>query len=169
MKKLLFATLLSVFSFGITSAQMPTAEVVQASVERYHKLQALLQQKPANVGMSATDNLVSKSVQAANNAVEISMLIERVAGTSPEANAEAPLTLDEYTVLSKRVDQENKDIQDLTGMSAAAANDLKAAKPLDKAKVLKSINYSKNIMTILTGEAAYHTQTMAGILASIKK
>lgn len=162
MKKFIFAALVAVFAFGTANAQKPTPEEVQASVQRYHKLQSM--KKPDRTSLSNIDALATKAEAAAQNSVEVSMLLERAAGTSPEANADIALTNDEYVALTERVNKEQKDLQELTNMMTPAANDLKTASALNKVKATKSIGYSKDVISILTAEAAYHTKTMSSIV-----
>ena len=79
------------------------------------------------------------------------------------------MSFDEYTALSKRIELENADLKSLAEMVAPAAAATKKAKPLAIPKATKSLDYSKEVISITTAEAAYHTKTVAGILAGLKK
>ncbi len=186
MKKILFVTLLSLFGLTSISAQTKTAEELKAErevlkaerktdayQERQKKIAEL--KDPGTTSISSIDALAANSAtsleEVRKNNVLIPELYKRTIGESIDGVTDVTVkkpTLQELLTVSEGIAKTLKSVTASTAEIAKAQGDVKSAGIMKAGKATKSINFSKDVNSLLLAELASQGKLINNLIATLK-
>lgn len=173
MKKVLLVVAALIITMS-TTVFAQTAEDLQASKERNAKFQKM--NAPENCGLYNIDELARKSTEAKKNSMEITPLLIDLyfhsIGQSSDGVVDASVqkpVLEECVELSKRIKKQVDFVKEASDNISKAKDELKSANMKQKMKAPKSLNYSTELLPMLTQESAFQTQLITTIISNISK
>lgn len=175
MKKLLFVAVTLLLTFaGIAQAQ--SKDEMKVSRERYEKLVKLSKKAPSKTGLQSVDGLAGGSTAVMLESMEITPLVEglyyRSIGESVDGVADVNVkkpTLDECMELSGRIGKQALAVKATAEQVTGAAEELKGVKnPMAAAKSMKSLDYSKDVLSIIGEESLFQGKAIAAIIETVK-
>ena len=176
MKRFLMCAIVLMASVALNVLMAQTPEEMQASKERYAKLEKAIQKAPKECSVKDVDKLAASVTATMAESVAITPLLEglyyRSVGKTEDGVTEVTVkkpTLDECLELSARIALQAKAVQAATESVEPAAKAVKDIKnPLKGAKALKVLDYSKDALAVVAEETAYQTKAIASIIETIK-
>ena len=166
--------LMASVALNVLMAQTP--EEMEASKERYAKLEKAIKNVPKDCSVFDVDKLTLEVTKVMNNSVGITQSLEdlyyRSVGKTEDGVTEVTVkkpTLEECLELSAKIASQAKAVQETTESVEPAAKAVKDIKnPMKGVKALKSLNYSKDALAVVAEETAYQTKAIASIIETIK-
>ncbi len=154
MKKFLMC--LAALSCLAVTAAAQTAEEKQASAERLEKLRM---EQPKACGVQQIDDLATKCKTLADATLDVAAITETLSTGDAEALAERA------SELTGRLREIGSDLGETTKMLADATAALKTIKnPMKVKSATKGLNYSKEVIALVTPEVAYQGKVVGGLL-----
>lgn len=152
------------------SVSAQTAEEMQASIERAAKLAKL--EKPKDCGIKTIDELTSEAERVAKESVQITPLLQglyyRSVGQTEDGVADATVkkpTLEELMELSTRIGIQAEAVANVSKLLPDAGEELKTIKnPMKLKAATQAINYSKNVLEIVSIESAHQVKAIADMI-----
>lgn len=174
MKKVLFVLVAFALLAMNGSVNAQTQEEMDASKERYAKLQKL--KDPGKVGSTNIDALAVSSTKILATSLEITPQLEnfyyRSIGQSEDGVTDVTVkkpTLEECVELSGMIALQTLAIKKATESIEAASGELKGIKnPMKAGKAGKSLNYSKDVLSLTGLESTFQAKAIAEIIETIK-
>ena len=186
MKKLLFVTALSFFAVTMVSAQEKTTEELKAErevlkaerksetfQERQKKLAEL--KDPGSTSVGSIDAVAANSttalIETKKNNELIPELYKRTIGESIDGVTDVTVkkpTLEELLAVSESILKTTKAVAASGVEIAKAQGDIKSAGMLKAAKATKSVNYSKDVNSLLGAELSYQGKLIQNLIATLK-
>lgn len=176
MKRFFMCAILLMASVALNVLMAQTPEEMQASKERYAKLEKAIKNAPKDCSVPDVDKLAASVTATMAESVGITPLLEglyyRSIGQTEDGVTEVTVkkpTLDECLELSARIALQAKAVQAATESVEPAAKAVKDIKnPLKGAKALKVLDYSKDALSVVAEETAYQTKAIASIIETVK-
>lgn len=176
MKRFLMCAIVLMASVALNVLMAQTPEEMQASKERYAKLEKALKKTPKDCSVSGVDGLAASVTLTMIESVRITPLLEglyyRSVGKTEDGVTEVTVkkpTLEECLELSEAITVQAAAVKAATELVEPAAKQVKEIKnPLTGAKALKSLNYSKDALAVVAEETTYQTKAIASIIETIK-
>ncbi len=185
MKKLLLMTALSFLALTTVNAQtkdelkaereqLKSEQKTDAYKERQKKIQELQEEAPSQVGVSSIDNLAKNSTNSLNSTVETNKklpeLYKRTIGETVDGVTDVTVkkpTLQELLDVSLSIAGTTKNVAESGKDIVAAQGDVKSA-GLKAGKAGKSVNYSKDVNSVLASELKYQSKLINNLIATLK-
>lgn len=186
MKKVLTSAALLFFAATLSFGQEKTSEELKAEREvlkterkseafqaRQKKLAEL--KDPGSTSVSSIDALATSATTALletkkNNEL-LPELYKRTVGETVDGVTDVTVkkpTLQELLTVSEGIVKTTKAVALMTGDIVKAQGDVKSAGMLKAAKAGKSVNYSKDVSSLLTSELAYQAKLVGNLIATLK-
>lgn len=175
MKKLLLVSVILAFVFT-SIAQAQSKEAIIVSQKRYEQLVKLSNKTPKETALYNVDRLAKSSTAVLLESLRITPLLQnlyyRSIGESVDGVADVNVkkpTLDECIELSTKISEQALNVKTATGNIEAAAQEIKNVKnPIAAAKSVKSLDYSKDALSITAEESIFQVNAIASIIETIK-
>ncbi|HAN37491.1 MAG TPA: hypothetical protein DCQ29_01195 [Chitinophagaceae bacterium] len=186
MKRILLSAALSLFLASMSFAQEKTPEELKAErevlkaerkSEAYQERQKKLAElkDPGSTSVSSIDALAANSTTALletkkNNEL-LPELYKRTVGETVDGVTDVTVkkpTIEELLAVSESILKTTKAVSASSLEIARAQADIKSAGMLKAVKATKSINYSKDVNSLLVAELAYQSKLIANLIATLK-
>lgn len=187
MKKMLLFVALSFFTLTSVNAQEKTKEELKAEREqlkseqksdeykdRQKKLQDLADEAPSSVGVSSIDNLAKNSTNSLTSTMATNKLLpelyKRTIGDPVDGVTDVTVkkpTPEELLQVSANIATTTLSVAGSGKDIIAAQGDVKSA-GLKAGKAAKSVNYSKDVNTLLASELKYQGKLINNLIATLK-
>ncbi len=176
MKRFFMCAILLMASVALNVLMAQTPEEMQASKERYAKLEKAIKKAPKDCNVPSVDGLAASVTLTMVESVQITPLLEglyyRSVGQTEDGVTDVTVkkpTLEECTALSTKIAVQAAAVKAATELVEPAAKELKTVKnPIALAKATKSLDYSKDALAVVAEETAYQTKAIASIIETIK-
>jgi hypothetical protein len=141
--------------------------------ERKAKFEKLTE--PKTSGISSVDGLAANSTKMLLSTKEINVLIpemyKRTVGESVDGVADVTVkkpTLDELNVLGLNIASQIKNVTEATATIASATSDIKNAGLMQAPKGVKSLNFSKDVMSLVAPELHLNLKVINNLISTLK-
>jgi hypothetical protein len=186
MKRILLSAALSLFVASMSFAQEKTPDELKAErevlkaerkSEAYQERQKKLAElkDPGSTSVGSIDALAASSTTALletkkNNEL-LPELYKRTVGETVDGVTDVTVkkpTLDELLAVSEGILKTTKAVAASSLEIAKAQGDIKSAGMLKAAKATKSVNYSKDVNSLLGAELSYQGKLISNLIATLK-
>lgn len=180
--KLTFVTtlLLSAVAFAQTTEELKVEREMikkelksEKTIERQKKMEKL--EEPKQSGVSTIDNLASNSalllLNSKNLSAQIPELYKRTVGETVEGITEVTTdkpSLEELENVALAIGAQVLLVNNYAGIATEVAGDVKKANPLAAGKVLKSLNFSKEVLSLTLPELNNNLIVIKNLISTIK-
>jgi hypothetical protein len=141
--------------------------------ERKAKFEKLAE--PKTSGISSVDALASSSTKMLLSTKEINALVpemyKRTIGESVDGVADVTVkkpTLEELGALGLNIATQVKTVADMSATIASASSDLKNASMMQIPKATKSLNFTKDVMSLVLPELNLNLKVLNNLIATLK-
>ena len=141
----------------VVTVAAQTAEEKQASAERLEKLRM---EQPKACGVQQIDDLAAKCKTMADATLGVAAVTETLSTGDTDALAE------QAADLTKRLQGIGNDLAEATRMMGGAGEALGSIKnPMKIKSATKALNYSKEVIALVTPETAYQGKVVAAMVS----
>lgn len=186
MKRILLSAALSLFVASMSFAQEKTPDELKAErevlkaerkSETYQERQKKLAElkDPGSTSVGSIDALAANSttalVETKKNNELLPELYKRTVGETVDGVTDVTVkkpTLDELLAVSEGILKTTKAVAASSLEIAKAQGDIKSAGMLKAAKATKSVNYSKDVNSLLGAELSYQGKLISNLIATLK-
>ena len=186
MKRILLSAALSLFVVSMSFAQEKTPDELKAErevlkaerkSETYQERQKKLAElkDPGSTSVGSIDALAANSttalVETKKNNELLPELYKRTVGETVDGVTDVTVkkpTLDELLAVSEGILKTTKAVAASSLEIAKAQGDIKSAGMLKAAKATKSVNYSKDVNSLLGAELSYQGKLISNLIATLK-
>ena len=180
--KLTFVTtlLLSAVAFAQTTEELKVEREMikkelksEKTIERQKKMEKL--EGPKESGVSSIDNLASNSalllLNSKNISAQVPELYKRTIGETidgiTEVTTDKP-SLEELGNIALTIATQVKLVNEYTDIATEVSGDVKKASPLASGKALKSLNFSKEVLSLTLPELNNNLIVIKNLISTIK-
>lgn len=185
MKKLIFIAALAILGLNV-NAQDKTADELKTEREQlkselkseaYQKRQKKIAelQSPNQTDVTSIDALALNSatilLDVKKNNELIPELYKRTVGESVDGVTDITVkkpTLAELTGVANNILRITESVTNATTQVPTAVSDVKTISPLKAGKALKSISYSKDVLSLLAPELLYQSKMISNLISTVK-
>jgi hypothetical protein len=186
MKRILLSAALSLFVASMSFAQEKTTDELKAErevlkaerkSEAYQERQKKLAElkDPGSTSVGSIDALAANSttalIETKKNNELLPELYKRTIGETVDGVTDVTVkkpTLDELLAVSEGILKTTKAVAASSLEIAKAQGDIKSAGMLKAAKATKSVNYSKDVNSLLGAELSYQGKLISNLIATLK-
>jgi len=143
--------------------------------ERQLKLEELTAKPPKECGLASVDGLATNSKTMLDEQkkinTELPELYKRTIGETIDGVTtvtEKKPTLEELISLSKSIASQVIAVADASKKVGDATNDVKGLNPMKAPSATKSLNYTKDVLTVLGSELQLEGKIVANLIATLK-
>lgn len=154
-------------------AELKTEMKSKDAEERKAKFEKL--SEPKISGISSVDALAASSTKLLLSTKEMNLLIpemyKRTVGESLDGIADVTVkrpSLDELATLGLNIANQIKTIGEASASVAGVASDIKSAGMMQAPKGLKSLNFSKDVISLILPELGLNLKVITNLIATLK-
>jgi hypothetical protein len=130
---------------------------------------------PKSSGVTSVDELATNSTKMLISTKEINTQVpemyKRTIGETIDGVTDVTVkkpTIDELIVLSSNITNQIKAVSDASAAVASASSDAKSASPMQGLKATKSLNYSKEVISIVGPELQLNLKVVNNLITTLK-
>jgi hypothetical protein len=130
---------------------------------------------PQPTGLSSVDELATNSSEMLTATKEINVQVpemyKRTIGETVDGVTDVTVkkpTLQEVTGLAQSIATQIKAVTDASDAVSAASSEVKSASPVQGLKATKSLNYSKDVLSLIGPELQMNLKVVNNLIATIK-
>lgn len=185
MKVLLTTFLLAAITFGAMAQDVSKEELKaqrealksEMKSEDYQKRQKKIAglEAPKSTDVQSIDALANGSssilLDVKKNNELLPELYKRTVGESLDGVTDVTVkkpTLEELTAVAMNIQSITSSVTAASAQIPVATTDLKGISPLKVGKALKSVNYSKDVLSLLTPELVYQSKMITNLISTLK-
>jgi hypothetical protein len=153
----------------VLKAEMKSKDVLK----RKEKLEKL--EPPQPCGLSSVDEIASNSTEMLESTKELNRLIpemyKRTIGETVDGITDVTVkkpTVNELVSLAENITVQLKAVTDSSDAISNSKDDVKGASPKESLKATKSLNYSKDVISLLGPELQMNLKVVNNLIATIK-
>ena len=143
------------------------------SQERKEKMEKL--SHPGQSGVGSVDGLANNSTSILNSTKDINKQVpemyKRTIGETVDGVTDVTVkkpTIEELTTLAGTISTQIKAVAEASESVKNASEDVKSAKPMQAPKATKSLNYSKDVLSVTGPELQQSLKVVENLIATLK-
>ena len=175
MKKIFFAVVAAMFSMCL-NAQNNLGETISKSVERMKNLKELTEKEPKSTGVADVDafgqDVYNAAITAMANSEQLEDFYKREIGETKDGVTDVTITkpkLEDWVALGATLTAEGASIKAAADKGTKAVEAVKGVKnPLAAGKLAKMMNWTKDVLPVITEESVNQVQAVSQIISTLK-